>query len=45
LVATLPNGCSSTVTNASVIANVGTGSPVASFTSEMIINGSCNSGI
>ncbi|MCG9879311.1 MAG: PKD domain-containing protein, partial [Bacteroidia bacterium] len=45
LVATLPNGCSSTVANSSITANPGTGNPVASFTSEMIVNGSCNTGI
>ncbi|MCF8428219.1 MAG: PKD domain-containing protein, partial [Bacteroidia bacterium] len=44
LEATLPNGCVSSVTNASVTANAGTG-PVASFTSTMVVGGSCNTGV
>jgi len=45
LVATLPNGCSSTSTNTGIVANAGSGVPSASFTTEMIVNGSCNTGI
>jgi PKD repeat protein len=44
LVATLDNGCSTSVTN-SAIAVVGSGGPVASFNSSMIVGGGCNTGV
>lgn len=39
------NGCEATYNNDSVYANAGTGNPVASFTSTMVVNGPCNTGI
>lgn len=45
LTVTNENGCTATYNNDSVYANVGTGNPVASFTSTMVVNGSCNTGI
>jgi PKD repeat protein len=45
LTATLPNGCVNVSTNASISAVTGSGAPVASFNSLMVVSGSCNTGI
>jgi PKD repeat protein len=45
LTATLPNGCVNVSTNASISAVTGSGGPVASFNSLMVVSGSCNTGV